>query len=69
LQNLYDFYGEYMGVRIARKHIGWYCKQQPGAKIFRARVNNVETAREQLDIVQNYFASHIQENTERELAA
>jgi len=55
LENLYDFYGEYAGVRIARKHIGWYCKQQQGADIFRARVNRVESAREQLLEVWNYF--------------
>jgi len=57
LENLYDFYGEHTGVRIARKHIGWYCKQQQGASIFRARVNQVESAREQLVAVRNYFAA------------
>lgn len=57
LENLYGFYGEYRGVRIARKHIGWYCKQQQGANIFRARVNSVKSAREQLEAVRNYFAT------------
>jgi tRNA-dihydrouridine synthase B len=57
LVNLYNFYDEYTGVRIARKHIGWYCKQQQGASVFRARVNRIESAREQLAAVRNYFAT------------
>ena len=65
LKILYEFYGEYAGVRIARKHIGWYCKHYRGADFFRASVNKAETAREQLDIVENYFG----EKTEQELAA
>jgi len=56
LQNLYEFYGEYMGVRIARKHIGWYCKNKRDAKLFRALVNKAETANEQLQIVRGYFS-------------
>jgi tRNA-dihydrouridine synthase B len=68
LQNLYDFYGEYMGVRIARKHIGWYCKQHQGANIFRAQVNRVESAQEQLAAVRIYFAAR-EITTTQELAA
>jgi tRNA-dihydrouridine synthase B len=68
LQNLYDFYGEYMGVRIARKHIGWYCKQHQGANIFRAQVNRVKSAQEQLEAVRNYFAAR-EITTIQELAA
>lgn len=68
LQNLYDFYGEYMGVRIARKHIGWYCKQHQGANIFRVQVNRVESAQEQLEAVRNYFAAR-EITTIQELAA
>ncbi len=68
LQNLYDFYGEYMGVRIARKHIGWYCKQHQGANIFRAQVNRVESAQEQLEAVRIYFNAR-EITTIQELAA
>jgi len=68
LQNLYDLYGEYMGLRIARKHIGWYCKQHQGANIFRAQVNRVESAQEQLEAVRNYFAKR-EITTIQELAA
>lgn len=55
LQNLYAFYGEYAGVRIARKHIGWYCKSQPQGALFRQRVNVVEDAREQLAATKQFF--------------
>ena len=38
------FYGEERGVRIARKHIGWYTKGLPVGRCFRARMNTLETA-------------------------
>ncbi len=56
LRNLYDFYGEYTGVRVARKHIAWYSKGQPGGNRFRQQVNQAETAEEQLRQVDDYFA-------------
>ena len=55
LQNLYDFYGEFMGVRIARKHIGWYCQQHDEARAFRRQINAVEDAQQQLDQVIAFF--------------
>ena len=55
LQNLYSFYGEYMGVRIARKHIGWYLKQQTEANVFRKHINQVEDAQQQLSEVIDFF--------------
>lgn len=61
LKNLYDFYGEEMGVRIARKHIGWYCKQHAGQlseiDSFRQRINKVESANIQLEHVADFFIS------------
>ncbi len=55
LENLYDFYGELMGVRIARKHIGWYCKEHPDAEDFRKRINLLEDPRQQLEEVTAFF--------------
>jgi tRNA-dihydrouridine synthase B len=55
LYNLYDFYGEYMGVRIARKHISWYSKGHPHGAIFRQMVNQVETVEVQLQLIQEFF--------------
>ncbi|HEU4619295.1 MAG TPA: tRNA dihydrouridine synthase DusB [Gammaproteobacteria bacterium] len=54
---LHDFYGEQAGVRIARKHLGWYAKGRPDSDAFRAAVNQAETAREQIAIVGRYFES------------
>jgi tRNA-dihydrouridine synthase B len=56
LDNLYSFYGEFSGVRVARKHITWYLKTLPGAGAFRDRVVRVETAREQQSLIRGFFA-------------
>jgi tRNA-dihydrouridine synthase B len=55
LENLYDFYGDYMGVRIARKHIGWYCRHRPNTDSFRKQIVQVESMAEQLDRVTEFF--------------
>ncbi|HXD84547.1 MAG TPA: tRNA dihydrouridine synthase DusB [Rudaea sp.] len=56
LENLYAFYGEQQGVRIARKHLGWYAKDRVENETFRAIVNRAETAQEQLRLTREYFA-------------
>ncbi len=53
--NLHHFYGEYQGLRIARKHIGWYCKRQNDADAFRTLINRIDSASEQLSALENYF--------------
>ena len=60
LENLYDFYGELSGVRIARKHIGWYIKaatinNPQGAELFRKEINQVNDANTQLELVTEFF--------------
>ncbi len=55
LQNLYGFYGEFTGVRVARKHISWYSKGQPGGASFRNAVNRLDTAAQQLAMVREFF--------------
>ncbi len=55
LNNLYEFYGEYTGVRVARKHIAWYSKRQPGGAEFRASINRVESLDEQLRKTHAFF--------------
>lgn len=55
LTNLYDFYGEYTGVRVARKHIAWYSKGRPGGAEFRQRVYRAESVKEQLSISHAFF--------------
>jgi tRNA-dihydrouridine synthase B len=55
LRDLYDFYGPEAGVRIARKHIGWYCRERPQAQAFRQSVVQVDSAEGQLARVREYF--------------
>ncbi len=38
----YAFYGDYLGVRTARKHIGWYVRELPGGEEFRQQMNLLE---------------------------
>ncbi len=63
---LYDFYGEYMGVRVARKHIAWYSKTHPGGAPFRKTINNTDSAEKQLQLIEQFFE---QTGTTKELAA
>ena len=55
LQALHGFYGEHQGVRIARKHLGWYAKDRPENAAFRAVVNRAESADAQLRLTRDYF--------------
>ena len=55
LQNLYEFYGEFTGVRIARKHLSWYCKSQPDGQLFWRQVNRVDSANVQYALTQDFF--------------
>jgi tRNA-dihydrouridine synthase B len=55
----YAFYGDYIGVRSARKHIGWYVEDLPGGEEFRQRMNLLETTAEQLAAVDNFFDSQL----------
>jgi len=56
LHDLYGFYGEHIGVRVARKHISWYTKGLAGSAAFRHAMNQLETCREQLAAVGAFFA-------------
>ena len=55
LAALHTFYGEYMGVRIARKHLGWYSRAHPGHLAFRNRVNQTESADAQIGATREHF--------------
>ena len=51
----YEFYGEYIGLRTARKHIGWYCKGLRDSHAFRQRMNTADDCKTQLQMVNDYF--------------
>ncbi len=52
---LYEFYGEFSGVRIARKHVGWYLSTLSGGKEFRKQFNELESVEEQMTSIVRFF--------------
>lgn len=60
LQRLYDHYGEHLGVRIARKHLGWYVQHLPLGAKFRAVFYSLETPADQLASAQEFFEQLIE---------
>jgi tRNA-dihydrouridine synthase B len=58
IMNLHLFYGEESGVRIARKHIGWYIKNNQGADQFRKQINQIDDAGTQLELITKFFKLH-----------
>ena len=55
LQAHYAFYGEYLGVRTARKHIGWYVRDLTNGEAFRQHMNTLEDCDRQRDAVKEFF--------------
>jgi tRNA-dihydrouridine synthase B len=55
LEAHYAFYGEFLGVRTARKHIGWYVRELEGGEEFRQRMNLLESTADQLHAVDVFF--------------
>jgi tRNA-dihydrouridine synthase B len=52
---LHQFYGDYLGVRIARKHVGWYLQTLADKTQFRSLFNRIDNTQEQLDKLQEFF--------------
>jgi tRNA-dihydrouridine synthase B len=55
VKDLYDFYGDNKGLRIARKHISWYTKGLKNSAYFRAAMNQIEDNKEQIDYIHLFF--------------
>lgn len=55
VRQLYEFYGEYLGIRIARKHIAWYSRGRPDGAVFRNKINYTESAEQQIQAIRDYF--------------
>jgi tRNA-dihydrouridine synthase B len=55
LEDLYAFYGEETGVRVARKHLSWYFRQHPGQEALRNRLVQIETPQEQLSTLLEHY--------------
>ena len=63
LHDHYALYGEYTGVRSARKHIGWAVKALPGGLAFRDTMNRIDDCRAQIDAVGGYFDALAEQHT------
>ncbi|KAA9133187.1 tRNA dihydrouridine synthase DusB [Marinihelvus fidelis] len=61
LRGLHAFYGELPGVRVARKHIGWYLKGRPGGDHLRRQLMKVESADAQLALIDAHFQARLDE--------
>jgi tRNA-dihydrouridine synthase B len=57
LGDLYQFYGDSTGVRVARKHLTWYCAGLKNSASYRSRVVRVESTAEQLRLTREFFES------------
>lgn len=55
VNELHQFYGEFMGVRIARKHVSWYMQTHDQGKTFRSSFNALESTSEQFESLNTYF--------------
>ena len=55
LEDLYAFYGDETGVRVARKHLSWYFRQHPGQDALRNRLVQIDTPREQLSTLLEHY--------------
>ena len=65
LSELHRFYGEQAGVRVARKHLTWYCDKFAGADDFRYQAVRVDSASEQIRLTQEFFGGPKQNNNRR----
>ena len=64
LADLYDFYGDLTGMRVARKHISWYTRGLAGSAHFRHHMNQLQSIEEQLGAIDVFF-TQLQEHSER----
>ena len=59
LEDLYDFYGDETGVRVARKHLSWYLRHQEGQEPLRDLLVRIETPQEQLATFLERFGARV----------
>jgi tRNA-dihydrouridine synthase B len=59
LEDLYSFYGDETGVRVARKHLSWYFRQHPGQEDLRNRLVQIETPQEQLSTLLEHYDTRV----------
>jgi tRNA-dihydrouridine synthase B len=57
VKNVQNFYGDIMGVRIARKHVGWYVEKYDSDRTFRRYFNAIDCGESQIDAIKRFFSS------------
>jgi len=65
LHRLYEFYGEFMGLRIARKHLGWYLDRKLGSENYKNKINRAESVSQQLKLVNSFFKNNNKQTREK----
>ncbi len=63
MEDMFRYYGENTGVRLARKHIGWYSKGFKDSSVFRAQVNMSETTNEVLNLIKRFYDSILEQGS------
>ena len=63
-EGLLEHYGVQRGLRIARKHIGWYSKGLPGASSFKAKFNAIENVKVAQNMITEFYAPIIENMAE-----
>ena len=61
LEHLYRFYGDTTGVRVARKHLTWYCAGLKNTEEFRSQVVRVDNASEQIGLTRNFLGKYVKD--------
>lgn len=69
LATLHAFYDEFLGTRIARKHVAWYLQHMPRSEEFRKQFNKIDSADEQVIHLTEYFEQHLKTHREEGEAA
>ena len=62
LDTIYRFYGEQIGVQVAKKHLSWYCESLPSTDDFRSRFVRANSSSEQMRLTNNFFKCCLNEN-------
>lgn len=60
-----DYFGTQPGLRLARKHVSWYSAGLPASAGFRARINRLDCADQVIDLINQFYAGHLQTGFER----
>lgn len=69
VSNVHQFYGDFKGARIARKHVGWYLAEHDKERLFRSTFNAIEDAQEQLDALDGYFDTLAEDKSNRSVSS